>query len=67
MFCSSVKKAVSVSGYRHRPEPHLERLAKVLKVPTPYSYTREEDLARIILRFGAPSAAERRRLARTMT
>ena len=37
----------------------LERLALVLNVPTPYFYTRDDDLAKLILRYGKLDAAER--------
>ncbi len=30
----------------------VERLAMVLHVPTPYFYTRDDDLAKLILRYG---------------
>lgn len=52
---------------KHTPDySTVERLAKVLKVPVPFFYTRDEDLAQMILRFGSLSAIERRRLAKTM-
>lgn len=37
----------------------LERLALVLKVPTPYFYTRDDDLAKLILRYGQINAVEK--------
>lgn len=30
----------------------MERLASVLNVPTPYFYTRDDDLAKLILKYG---------------
>ncbi len=36
----------------------VERLAAVLNVPTPYFYTRDDDLAKLILRYGQPEKAE---------
>ena len=35
----------------------IERLASVLKVPVPYFYTRDDDLAKLILRYGQLDAA----------
>ena len=40
----------------------LERLALVLNVPTPYFYTRDEALAKLILRYGQMSATEKETL-----
>ena len=37
----------------------LERLALVLNVPTPYFYTRDDDLAKLILKYGQFDVAER--------
>jgi transcriptional regulator with XRE-family HTH domain len=38
---------------KHTPDyGTVERLAKVLKVPTPFFYAREDELADLILRFG---------------
>ena len=37
----------------------LERLALVLNVPTPYFYTRDDALAKLILRYGKLDAAKR--------
>lgn len=52
---------------KHMPDYSMvERLAGVLKVPAPFFYTRDEDLAQLIMRFGSLSAAARRRLARRM-
>ena len=40
----------------------LERLALVLNVPTPYFYTRDDALAKLILRYGQMSATEKETL-----
>ena len=40
----------------------LERLALVLNVPTPYFYTRDDDLAKLILRYGQMNAADKEKL-----
>ena len=40
----------------------LERLALVLNVPTPYFYTRDDALAKLILRYGQMSVAEKEKL-----
>ena len=40
----------------------LERLALVLDVPTPYFYTRDDDLAKLILKYGQMNAAEKEKL-----
>lgn len=40
----------------------VERLASVLNVPTPYFYTRDDDLAKLILRYGVLDAAEKAEL-----
>jgi len=40
----------------------VERLASVLNVPTPYFYTRDDDLAELILRYGQLDAAEKAEL-----
>jgi transcriptional regulator with XRE-family HTH domain len=37
----------------------IERLASVLNVPTPYFYTRDDDLAKLILKYGQLDAAEK--------
>ena len=37
----------------------VERLASVLNVPTPYFYTRDDELAKLILRYGQLDAAEK--------
>ena len=42
---------------RHTPDfATVERLAKVLKVPTPFFYARGDELAAVILRFGKAGA-----------
>jgi transcriptional regulator with XRE-family HTH domain len=52
---------------KHAPDfSVVERLAAVLKVPVPFFYARDDDLAQMILRFGSLSAAARRRLAKAM-
>lgn len=40
----------------------VERLASVLNVPTPYFYTRDDDLAKLILRYGQLDAVEKAEL-----
>ena len=40
----------------------LERLALVLNVPTPYFYTRDDALAKLILRYGQMNATEKEKL-----
>ena len=38
---------------KHTPDySTIEQLAKVLKVPAPYLYARDDDLAQLILHFG---------------
>jgi transcriptional regulator with XRE-family HTH domain len=52
---------------KHSPDfSTLERLARVLKVPTPYFYARDEDLAQVILRFANLSGTRRRRLVKLL-
>ena len=43
----------------------LERLALVLNVPTPYFYTRDDDLAKLILNYGQLDEAEKIQLLKT--
>lgn len=40
----------------------VERLASVMNVPTPYFYTRDDDLAKLILRYGQLDATEKAEL-----
>ena len=40
----------------------LERLALVLNVPTPYFYTRDDELAKLILKYGQINTAEKEKL-----
>lgn len=40
----------------------IERLASVLKVPTPYFYTRDDELAKLILKYGQFDALEKAEL-----
>ena len=48
---------------KHVPDfATVERLALVLNVPTPYFYTRDDALAKLILRYGQMSAAEKEKL-----
>ena len=48
---------------KHTPDySTVERLAKVLKVPTPFFYARDDDLANLILLFGALSAKRRKQV-----
>ncbi len=42
----------------------VERLASVLNVPTPYFYTRDDDLAKLILRYGQLGADKKAELMR---
>lgn len=52
---------------KHSPDVStVERLARVLKVPTPYFYARDDDLAQVILRFGTLTGPERRRLTKLL-
>ncbi len=51
------ERGVHVPGYGT-----AERLAKALGCPTAYFYTREEDLAEIILRAGRLGRDQQRRL-----
>jgi transcriptional regulator with XRE-family HTH domain len=37
----------------------IERLASVLNVPTPYFYTRDDELAKLILKYGQLDATEK--------
>jgi transcriptional regulator with XRE-family HTH domain len=48
---------------KHTPDySTVERLAKVLKVPTPFFYARDDELAALILKFGnSASKGPRRR------
>jgi len=53
---------------KHTPDySTVERLARVLKTPTPFFYARDDDLAQLILRFGSLSATGRRRVARAIS
>jgi len=48
---------------KHAPDySTVERLAKVLKVPTPFFYAGDDDLAKIILLLGALSPKARKQL-----
>ena len=48
---------------RHTPDLYtLSRLAAVLRVPAPYFYCQDEELAAVILRFSALEPAQKRRL-----
>jgi transcriptional regulator with XRE-family HTH domain len=41
---------------KHTPDfSTVERIAKVLKVPTPYFYARDDELAALIVKFGQRS------------
>ncbi|HPV45219.1 MAG TPA: helix-turn-helix transcriptional regulator [Methylotenera sp.] len=44
----------------------VERLASVLNVPTPYFYTRDDDLAKLILRYGQLDAAAKAELMKLL-
>lgn len=51
---------------KHTPDfSTVERLAKVLKLPTPYFYCREDEMAGLILAWGRLSSVSRRKLAQT--
>ncbi len=46
---------------KHAPDfLTVERLAKVLRVPTPFFYARDDDLAEAILQFGKLTPRQRR-------
>ena len=48
---------------KHKPDfLTATRLADVLRVPTPFLYAQEDDIAEIIILFGELSVRERRRL-----
>lgn len=52
---------------RHLPDFYMaERLSKVLRCPTPYFYTREDDLAELIFLLGNMAPKQRRRLLSTL-
>lgn len=42
----------------------VERLASVLNVPTPYFYTRDDELAKLILRYGQLDVSEKAELTK---
>lgn len=51
---------------KHTPDfSTVERLARVLKVPAPFLYTRDDELAQVILSFDTQRAPERGRIAKT--
>ena len=52
---------------KHTPDfSTVERLAKVLKVPTPFFYARDDDLAAVIAGFGELAPAARKRLLKSL-
>ena len=52
---------------KHTPDfSTVERLAKVLNLPTPFFYCREDDLARVICAWGKLPPAKRRKLTKTL-
>ena len=52
---------------KHTPDfSTVERLAKVLKLPTPFFYCREDDLASMICAWGKLPSARRRKLIKTL-
>ena len=52
---------------KHTPDFHtVERLAKVLVVPTPYFYARDNELAELILQFGILPARKRHQLLKSL-
>lgn len=53
---------------KHTPDyATVERFAKVLKVPTPFFYARDDDLAQMILNFRMLSTHARRKLLKPPT
>jgi transcriptional regulator with XRE-family HTH domain len=52
---------------KHTPDfLTLERLSKVLDVPVPYFFTKDESLAELILIYGSLSITERNRLLKSL-
>ena len=52
---------------KHMPDfSVVERLAKVLKTPTPFFYARDDDLAELILDFGKHGAQDRKRIMKLL-
>ena len=52
---------------KHTPDySTIERLAKVLKVPAPYLYARDDDLAQLILHFGRLTGSGGKRLIKAL-
>ncbi|MCD6051119.1 MAG: hypothetical protein K0Q55_2522 [Verrucomicrobia bacterium] len=49
-------------GHRAPNFELVEEMARILNVPTPYFYTRDEQLARLLLAFGRMKAGEKARL-----
>lgn len=48
---------------KHTPDFHTaERLARILRIPTAYLYTREDDLAELMLRLSGLPERQRRRI-----
>ncbi len=45
----------------------VERMAKVLRMPVPFFYTRDDDLAKVILGFGRLSLKDRKRLVKALS
>ena len=53
---------------KHTPDySTVERLAKVLKVPAPYLYARDDDLAKLILAHRSVSQPERQRVLKRVS
>src|SRR5437879_10414804 len=53
---------------KHTPDySTVERIAKVLKLPTPYFYCRDDDLAQLILHFSQLSSESRRKLLKAIS
>lgn len=52
---------------KHTPDySTVERLARVLRTPTPFFYARDDDLAQLILRFGTLSPRKRQGVLRKL-
>ena len=63
-FAASTRINYYELGKTHPPYPTAERLAKVLKVPTPYLYARDDEMAAWILAYDELGPAVRRSITR---
>ena len=63
-FAASTRINYYELGKTHPPYSTAERLAKVLDVPTPYLYARDDELAAWILAFEQVNAAVRKSVIR---